>query len=261
MGDQDGTWLAGQGERRVITWSGTVLRAASGRGPVEYIIATGSDVTDRKRLERALLEVSGREQRRIGQDLHDGLGQHLTGTAFMSKFLQQKLEEHALPEAAEANKIVRLVNEAIEKTRELSRGLVPVVSDADGLMASLHRFAGEVEDLFGVSCRFICSIPVMLDDVAVATHLFHIAQEAVSNAVKHGRARQVVITLSRVGDSGRLAVVDDGVGIDKVPAGHTGMGLSIMGYRANMIGGSLDVRREPPHGTVVDCLFPLRPRA
>ena len=152
--------MTDRGERRIITWSGTVLRAADGR--VEYIIATGNDVTERKRLERALLEISGREQRRIGQDLHDGLGQHLTGTAFMSKVLQQKLEDQALPEAAEASKIVKLVNEAIEKTRELSRGLLPVVSDADGLMSALQRFAGEVEDLFSVSCRFVCDRPVLL---------------------------------------------------------------------------------------------------
>ncbi len=255
--DQDGCWVSAGGERRMIAWSATVLR--SGNGRVEYIIATGTDVTERKRLERGLLEISGREQRRIGQDLHDGLGQHLTGTAFMSKALQQKLEEHALPEAAEAQKIVKLVNEAIEKTRELSRGLVPVVSDADGLMSALARFAGEVEDLFGVSCRFVCDRPVLLRDVAAATHLFHIAQEAVTNAIKHGRARHIVIVLSMLEGTGRLAVEDDGVGIGEVPANHHGMGWHIMGYRANMIGGSLDVRRERFRGTVVDCLFPMRP--
>jgi PAS domain S-box-containing protein len=107
---QDGGWVTPAGDRRIIAWSGTVLRAADGR--VEYIIASGNDITERKRLERALLEISAREQRRIGQDLHDGLGQHLTGTAFMSKALQQRLGERALPEAVEAGKIVKLVNEA-----------------------------------------------------------------------------------------------------------------------------------------------------
>jgi PAS domain S-box-containing protein len=256
--DLEGCWVSDRGERRIVAWSANVLRAASGR--VEYIIATGNDVTERKRLERALLDISGREQRRIGQDLHDGLGQHLTGTAFMSKVLQQKLEERALPEATEASKIVKLVNEAVEKTRELSRGLLPVVTDADGLMSALQRFAGEVEDLFKVSCRFVCDRPVLLSDVAVATHLFHIAQEAVSNAIKHGRARHIVIGLSMLDDTGRLAVEDDGVGIGAVTPSHPGMGLHIMGYRANMIGGSLDVRSEPTRGTTVDCLFPMRPR-
>ena len=257
---QDGCWVSASGERRIIAWSGTILRASD--RTVEYIIANGNDVTERKRLERALLEISAREQRRIGQDLHDGLGQHLTGTAFMSKVLQQRLEERALPEAVEAGKIVQLVNEAIQKTRELSRGLVPVVSDAHGLMGSLQRFAGEVEDLFSVSCRFECGAPVLLDDVVAATHLFHIAQEAVSNAIKHGRAVRIVIALSFHDQAGRLAIEDDGGGIGSAPISQSGMGLHIMGYRANMIGGSLDVRSEPNHGTgtTVECRFPIGAR-
>ncbi|MGH9354080.1 MAG: sensor histidine kinase, partial [Terriglobia bacterium] len=111
-------------------------------------------VTERKRLENTILDISAREQRRIGQDLHDGLGQHLTGIAFMSKVLEQKLEERSIPEAAEAAKIVKLVNEAINNTRELARGLLPVVSEAHGLMSALQQWANEVEDLFRISCWF-----------------------------------------------------------------------------------------------------------
>lgn len=212
-----------------------------------------------KRLEGALLEISAREQRRIGLDLHDNLGQHLTGTAFMSKALQQRLEAQQLPEAVEAGRIVTLVNEAIEKTRELSRGLVPVVSGADGLMASLQRLAVEVEEFFSVSCRFVCVVPVLIDDVVVGTHLFHIAQEAVSNAIKHGRATHIIVALSASGGSGRLAIEDNGVGIPRMPTHTLGMGLHIMGYRASMIGGSLEVTREPNGaGTIVKCSFPMR---
>jgi PAS domain S-box-containing protein len=262
--DLEGCWLSDHGERRIIAWSGTVVRASN--GAVEYIIATGNDITERRRLERALLDASSREQRRIGQDLHDGLGQHLTGTAFMSKVLQQRLEEHDLPAAAEASKIVRLVNEAIEKTRELSRGLVPVVSDADGLMGSLQRFAGEVENLFSVSCRFVCDAPVLLDDVAAATHLFHIAQEAVSNAIKHGQASSIAIVLTAAGDTGRLSIEDNGLGFDRASANQGGMGLHIMGYRANMIGGSFDIKQTPDRapgttGTTVGCNFPIGTRS
>jgi PAS domain S-box-containing protein len=253
--EYDGSWVNERGERRIITWSGTLLRAGDGR--VEYIIPTGIDVTERKRLERALLDLSGREQRRIGQDLHDGLGQHLTGTAFMSKVLQEKLEDQRLPEAAEAKKIVTLVNQAIEKTRELARGLQPVLSDADGLMSALQRFAVEVEDLFSVSCSFICSRPVLIADVGVATHLFFIAQEAVNNAIKHGRASHITIAISQLSDKGCLAVQDDGRGIGRVPDNHPGMGRHIMQYRANMIGGTLAVHCGPEKGTVVDCSFPL----
>jgi signal transduction histidine kinase len=212
-----------------------------------------------KRCEGALLEISAREQRRIGMDLHDNLGQHLAGTAFISKALQQRLEAQGLPEAVEAGKIVMLMNTAIEKTRELSRGLVPVVSGADGLMASLQRLAGEVQDFFSVSCRFVCDVPVLLDDVVAGTHLFHIAQEAVSNAIKHGRATRIVVALSALGDSGRLAIEDNGVGIPSMLNRTSGMGLYIMGYRATIIGGSLEVTREPNGaGTIVKCSFPMR---
>ena len=212
-----------------------------------------------KRLEGALLEISAREQRRIGLDLHDNLGQHLTGTAFMGKALQQRLEAQGLPEAVEAGRIVTLVNEAIDKTRELSRGLVPVVSGADGLMVSLQRLAREVEDFFSVSCRFVCDVPVLLDDVVAGTQLFHIAQEGVSNAIKHGRATRIVVALSALGNSGRLAIEDNGVGIPRTPTSTSGMGLHIMGYRASMIGGSLEVTRKPNGtGTIVTCSFPMR---
>ena len=172
-------------------------------GAPTYIIATGIDITERKHLEKAILEVSGREQRRIGQDLHDGLGQHLTGIAFMSKVQEQKLMEKSLPEAGDAAKIVKLVNEAIYKTRELARGLLPVVSDAHGLMSALQQWAGEVEDLFGVSCRFECFAPVLIHDDTVATHLYYIAREAVNNAIKHGHASQIVIRLGRRSGTGR----------------------------------------------------------
>src|SRR5271156_1222445 len=163
--DYEGYLVRRDGERRLIAWSSTLLPGHDGN-PAS-VIATGIDVTERKHLEKAILEVSGREQRRIGQDLHDGLGQHLTGIAFMSKVLEQKLMEKSLPEAADAAKIVNLVNEAIHKTRELARGLLPVVSDAEGLMSALQQGAGEVEDLFAVTCRFECFAPVLIHDDTV----------------------------------------------------------------------------------------------
>ena len=147
------------------------------------------DISDRKRLEKTVLDISEREQRRIGQDFHDGLGQYLTGIAFMTKVQEQRLAERQIPEAADAAKIVQFVNEAILKTRELSRGLLPVVSDAHGLMSALRLYAAEIEDLFGITCWFQCEEPVLIHDTPMATHLYHIAQEAVNNAIKHGQTR------------------------------------------------------------------------
>jgi PAS domain S-box-containing protein len=248
-------WVTRDGSRRLISWSGTAM--PGDRGTPAYVIATGVDITERKRLEQALLDISVREQRRIGQDLHDGLGQHLTGIAFMSKVQERKLAEKGLPDAADAAKIVKLVNEAIEKTRELSRGLLPVLSESRGLMSGLQRFAGQVEDLFGISCSFVCLEPVLIDDDSVATHLYHITQEAVNNAIKHGRARNVVIALAASGGRGALTISDNGSGIRRPSAGRKGMGLHIMNYRAKMIGGGLDVSQGKPHGTVVTCRFPI----
>jgi PAS domain S-box-containing protein len=215
------------------------------------------DISDRKRLEKSILEISEREQRRIGQDLHDGLGQHLTGIAFMTKVQEQKLVERNVPEAADAAKIVQLVNDAIRKTRELSRGLLPVVSDAYGLMSALRLYANEIEDLFGVICRFQCETPVLIHDAPMATHLYHIAQEAVNNAIKHGHAKEILIRLFSGEREGTLIVRDDGVGIERPLAPQPGMGLHIMNYRAGMIGGTLEIRREHPQGTSVTCRFPV----
>ena len=217
------------------------------------------DISERKNLEKNILEISAREQRRIGQDLHDGLGQHLTGIAFMAKVQQNKLAEKNAPEAVDAAKIVELVNDAISRARQLSRGLLPVVSDAHGLMSALQFHAGEISHLFGVKCSFECQQPVLIEDEGLATHLYHITQEAVNNAIKHGHANNIVIALSASRDRGSLLIKDDGAGIADPPARGSGVGLHIMNYRSGMIGGTLEVHRAgPAGGTVVTCLFPTK---
>ena len=249
-------WITRHGDQRLIAWTSTLLPGNSDTS--NYIIATGIDITERKQLEKAILDISAREQRRIGQDLHDGLGQHLTGIAFMAKVHEAKLAEENKSEAEEAAKIVKLVNEAIHKSRELARGLLPVVSDSQGLMSALQLWAAEVEDLYGVSCRFQCERPVLIHDDSMATHLYHIAQEAVNNAIKHGNSQEIVIQLTAEQGRGTLAIKDDGKGIAENPCGTQGMGLHIMNYRAGMIGGSLEIRADKPSGTVVTCVFPVK---
>src|SRR5271168_3633467 len=254
--DYQSSWVTRHGDQRLIAWSSTLLPGNAETS--SYIIATGIDITERKHLEKAILDISAREQRRIGQDLHDGLGQHLTGIAFMAKVHEARLAENSSSEARDAAKIVKLVNEAINKTRELSRGLLPVVSDAQGLMSALQLWAVEVEDLFGVLCRFQCDTPVLINDDTMATHLYHIAQEAVNNAIKHGKPRRVLIQLTAEEGRGKLLIKDDGKGIAENPAHTEGMGLHIMNYRAGVIGGVLEARRDTPRGTIVTCTFPVR---
>ena len=252
--DHETSWVARDGARRLIAWSGTILPGEN--ESAAYIIATGIDITERKRLEKAILEISAAEQRRIGQDLHDGLGQHLTGIAFMSKVQEQKLAEKGLAEAAQASRIVGLVNEAINKTRELAHGLLPVVLEAHGLMSALKRWAAEVEDLFHISCRLWLDKPVLIHDANVSTHLYRIAQEAVNNAIRHGQAKNIGISLSARKGYGTLRIENDG---SSLPAdtNRSGMGMQIMNYRARMIGGSLKVESGGTCGVTITCLFPL----
>jgi len=223
-----------------------------------FIHGVGFDITERKGLEEAILEISAREQRRIAQDLHDGLGQHLTGIAFMSKVLEEKLSDRSLPEAVEAAKIVRMVNQAIDNTRELARGLHPVPAEPLGLMSALRRWASDVEELFNIRCRFQCPKPLAIRDANMATHLYRIAQEAVHNAIRHGKSGDIVVSLSGKNGTGTLSIRDDGDGFQKKQEGHPGVGLSIMNYRADMVGGSLKVQPNEDRGVTVTCAFPIR---
>lgn len=255
--DYETYWLTKSGERQLISWSGTVLTANGDDGGVTHIIMSGIDVTERKRLERAVLQISTREQHRIGQDLHDGLGQHLTGIAFLGKVLQDRLAEGSRVEASEAARIVGMVNDSIKMTRDLARGLLPVVAEARGLMSALGRRAGEVSDMFHIACRFVCPYPVLIQDGALADHLYHLTQEAVNNAIKHGKSSAIVIGLTSTNDRGVLTIQDDGAGFLPASSTPSGLGLRIMHYRAIMIGGSLEVESRPGAGTLVRCLFPL----
>jgi PAS domain S-box-containing protein len=253
-GSHEVRWTTRDGGHRLIAWSHTVLRNAG--GSIAFVIATGLDVTDRRALETAVLDISEREQVRIGQDLHDGLGQHLTGVAFLSKVLQQKLAESTLTHAAsDAARIAQLVNEAIAITRELSHGLLAGHVAAHGLSSALRALAAEVQDVCHITCRFTCDDAPECDDVSVATHLFRIAQEAVNNAMHHGRADEIMIDLAAGDRPATLTVSDNGVGFsDNGDSSRHGMGLRIMRHRAAMIGGNLSVERASQH-TVVTCTF------
>jgi PAS domain S-box-containing protein len=214
------------------------------------------DLTERRRLERQILEISDRERRRISQDLHDSLGQLLTGIGFRCKSLENKLAARQLPEAATARQIAQLVAQAVEDARGLARGLQPVEPRPNGLAAALEDFAEQLGAVFGVTCTFVCDPPVELSDAAMANNLYRIAQEAAHNALKHGRARTVEIRLLRTVESVRLSIRDDGIGFDpQAAAESSGMGLQIMRYRAAMIGATLTVARRGngSGGTIVTC--------
>ncbi len=215
--------------------------------------ALTEEMAERERLERELLEISEREQRRIGQDLHDGLCQHLTGATLAGQVLEEKLAALNLSEAADANKVVEIVEEGINLSRRLAKGLYPVEMTADGLMLALDEFAATSSELFKVACRFECDSPVLIHDPATAGHLYRIAQEAVGNAIKHGRARNILIRLDANEESTVLSVKDDGAGLPAPLPKNRGIGLRIMAHRSAMFGGVFAARREVSGGTLVTC--------
>jgi len=214
----------------------------------------------RRHLEHEILAISEREQARIGRELHDSLGQQLTGIAIMSKALQQRLACPLPDEAGRAGELTQLISRAIEETRLLSRGLHPVALDENGLMAALQTLASTTETVSGISCSFQCDTPVLVSNASTAVHLYRIAQEAVSNAIRHGRAKQIRLTLSTDHNRATLSIVNDGRRFPKRPPRKKGMGLQVMGYRAEVIGGILSVQSGPTGGTQVTCEFDARPR-
>ena len=220
-----------------------------------FLPAFSATSRPRKQLEKQILEVSGREQRRIGQDLHDGLGQLLTGISFMSQGLSQRLADKSLPEAAEARQIAQLVSQAITQAKALARGLSPV--ESQGLESALDELAKATSDLFHVRCTLSCRGDVASVDPSTATHLYRIAQEAVHNAIRHGQAQQIKIALVRGRGSLSLSVEDDGRGLPEVVPDNKGLGTRIMNYRAQMIGATLELRNRPGAGAVVRCDLPV----
>ena len=208
-----------------------------------------------------LLTVSEREQRRIGQDLHDGLGQQLTAMEFLCHGLAQDLAAPGLEARRaellrQADGLGQRLREATTFTRALSHGLAPVTLDREGLMAALADLAVRTEALGPIRCRFECPVPVFVSDSLAAGHLFRIAQEAVNNALKHARARGLSIRLTQRQGAVALEITDDGRGLPKSRATKPGMGLEIMRHRANVIGAALRLESAPGRGVTVTCLLP-----
>lgn len=209
-----------------------------------------------RHLERQIMDISEREREHIGHELHDGLGQQLTGIAFMSKALTQKLAAQNLKEATESAKIVTLINQSISETRQLARGLQPVEITEHGLMSALEELSANIEKMYSIQCKFISHAPVALRDDTAAKHLYRIAQEATNNAITHGHAQYVSIELSTHRGRIELSIQDNGIGFQPdQPSVDAGMGLQVMRYRANLIGAKLDIESAPGNGTQIRALL------
>jgi two-component system CheB/CheR fusion protein len=212
------------------------------------------DISERKMLQQELLSIAAAEQRRIGQDLHDDIGQELTGLTMKAETLMEIVTERQIPERDLAADIVAGLDRTRRKVQTLSRDMVPIEIDANGLVSSLEELTDRLGHLHHISCNFECRGPSTEIDTRVATQIYHIAQEAITNALKHAHPRTIKVTLDADESQLRLEVEDDGIGMaNKVARRLDGMGLRIMSYRAGLIQGKLDVRSRDAGGTLVSC--------
>ncbi len=245
-------FISGTGQRLRLEIGARMIEQEGKQVEVEGI---ARDITERKRLEKEILEISNREQRRIGHDLHDGVCQLLAGVAYRVDILADQLQEKNLAESSEAERVGSLINEAIAQTRGVARGLFPVQLEENGLIWALEDLATNTGNIFRIKCDLSCEKPLPTVENDVALHLYYIVQEAVLNAAKHGNATQVNISLARKGDRFMLTIQDDGSGFESSGSNYTGMGIRIMRYRARVIGATLDLKSRPGQGTQVTCMF------
>jgi PAS domain S-box-containing protein len=210
------------------------------------------DITERKRLEQEILDVSGRERQSIGRDLHDGLGQELTGVALMLRGLASRIQQRCPDVVEHVNEIVGHLNQSIETARSLARGLLPVRTETGGLCAALRALAARSRDLYGLEVTFHSEVcPEFVFTETDASHLYRITQEALTNASRHGHASLVDISLIAREDGFTLRITDNGVGFVRAAPSAAGMGLKIMKYRADMIGAKFEIAANKPRGAVV----------
>ncbi len=252
----DWDFVNAAGQRLKLEVSSRMVEQAGRFMEVEGV---ARDVTARKRMEKEILEISNREQQRLGHDLHDGVCQQLAAIAYRTHILARHLKEKDVIESAEANDISTLINESLVKTRTVARGLFPVRLEEEGLTDAVEELTVNIGKLYKIKCDFSSSgaLPTMHNGVAM--HLHFIAQEAIINAAKHSKASVITVDLLKENDDLVLSVKDNGIGFLADNQDRDGMGIGIMRYRAKVIGAVLELQTQPGHGTQVNCKYHLQP--
>jgi len=212
------------------------------------------DLSTQQKLQREIIAIPAREQRRIGEELHDGLGQQLTGLGMLAQSLLNNAteSEHEL-----ASQLAHGLHEALTQVRALSRGLMPIQIYADGFMMSLQEITENIQQQSNIPIKLQIDDVVLLLDDATATHLYRIVQESLCNAIKHADASQIGVTLKIEQDHGVLEVIDNGIGIPLNLGDSTGLGLSIMKHRCGLFDGEITINPDGDRGTKVCCRFPI----
>jgi two-component system CheB/CheR fusion protein len=257
LGESEG-WCARRDGSRF--WASTILCAL--RDPAGHrrgFSAVIQDVTARKQLVDEVLANEDAERQRVGGDLHDVVGQDLAAVALMAQELEERLSDHRPADAQLAAKVTRCANRAMDHVRRLSAGMCALRLETGGLSTALEQLALDIEQVFDVSCRLELLDLNSQRDPLTDLHLYRIAQEAVTNAIKHGRAHAVRIRLKDDQRQYTLRIEDDGTGLPDDPTMTQGLGTSIMRHRARMIGGHLRLHGLSPRGTVVSCTVPNLP--
>lgn len=213
-----------------------------------------NQIKRRRGLEGQILEVSDREQQRLGQELHDGVCQNLTATAFMAQAIASRLRSHRVIAADDIEKIAKLVNAAANDARNVARGLHHMDVDSAGLVTALQGLVDR--EIWKTPCRLKIKRAFHIEDDAAAVHIYRIAREAVINANKHAQAREIVVELERLKNAVVLTVRDDGVGMPEKSEKDHGLGFHIMEYRAQSLGGHIEIKSQKGIGTCVSCHAP-----
>lgn len=242
------------GRRVWVVWANKIIRDEQKKST--EILCVGHNITERRQLEKEILDITERERKLIGQEMHDSIGQVLTGVAIKSKGLALKLKDKSPDEAKGALAISKLANQAIAQMRDLARMLYPVDIETGGLVSALQTLASNAEKILDVKCQFLCTEPVSVRNLIEAKQLYRIAQEAVTNAAKHGQAKKITLELRSNKDLCILSVSNDGLSFQPASGSTDGLGLKIMEYRANLIGGVLAIGKGNKNGTVVTCTVP-----
>ncbi|MEI8140058.1 MAG: ATP-binding protein [bacterium] len=241
---------------RIMYIEVTYIPLLDERGKIERILGLTHNVSDCRRLEQDLLRAAEQEQERVARELHDGLCQKLAAIAIKADCLAQDLKNRHVDVGRQAESLSVVITSAIVEVKDIARGLHPVHPGSDGLKVALGALVGAVREGFSVDCRIRCNGQFCVHDTETASHLYRIAQEAISNAVKHSQARSISVTLNQTGDTIRLQVRDNGKGMPADLSGCMGMGLKNMNYRAGLLGGVLKFGRNGKRGTLMSCVVP-----
>jgi PAS domain S-box-containing protein len=223
-------------------------------GIIEGIIV---DISDRKTLEHEIIRISDLEKEKFGRDLHDTLGQTLTGTAFLCRALVQRLTKNDAKLEEQVKHIENLVNQAMVQARYLAHGLAHIEVKPAGIVAHLKMLATQAQAVFGKECVLNTPAKVVLNDAESATHLYRIAQEAVHNALKYSGSSKIAISLTKTANGGILTVEDFGRGLSKKPSRTKGIGMQLMNLRARLMGATVTFFSRKDQGLKITCTFPL----